>query len=110
MESDLRKEVEKYGTVVEVYVSWKRNIKDQRFGFVRFIKVGDTGIFERKLNKMWIGNFKIRVNIAKFHRDRPIIVNTTKKSDGEIFSFLMKVDEFRYKGVSFADVVKDQDP
>ncbi|GKD63243.1 nucleotide-binding alpha-beta plait domain-containing protein [Tanacetum coccineum] len=41
-----------YGKVVDVYVAFKRTKKNTRFGFVRFINIGDIGSFERKLK--WI--------------------------------------------------------
>nr|KAJ0210611.1 hypothetical protein LSAT_V11C400216830 [Lactuca sativa] len=59
---------QRYGTIVDLYLARKRNIKNKRFGFARFIRIENISDFERKLNGIWIGNYKLRVNLARFQR------------------------------------------
>nr|KAJ0206447.1 hypothetical protein LSAT_V11C500256130 [Lactuca sativa] len=70
-EKDLWKIFQAYGLVVDVYIAKKKNIKNKRFGFVRFIKVNDPTSFERKLNDIWIGQHKLRINLARFQHRKP---------------------------------------
>nr|GEV12432.1 hypothetical protein [Tanacetum cinerariifolium] len=46
----------RYGRVVDVYIAFKKTKKDTRFGFVRFINIGDINSFERRLKGILIGN------------------------------------------------------
>ncbi|CAI9263270.1 unnamed protein product [Lactuca saligna] len=59
---------QRYGTIVDLYLARKRNVKNKRFGFVRFIRIENISDFEGKLNGIWIGNYKLRVNLARFQR------------------------------------------
>nr|GEU64310.1 nucleotide-binding alpha-beta plait domain-containing protein [Tanacetum cinerariifolium] len=51
--------------VVDLYLAYTRTKLGTRFGFVRFINVGDTSEFEKKLRSINIGNTKLLINIAK---------------------------------------------
>lgn len=44
----------------------KRSNFGKRFGFVRFKECGNLKELERKLDSIWIGQFKLRVNVAKY--------------------------------------------
>ncbi|GKC50899.1 nucleotide-binding alpha-beta plait domain-containing protein [Tanacetum coccineum] len=55
-----------YGKVIDVYVAFKRTKRDTRFGFVRFINIGDILSFESKLEGIMIGAEKLIINRAKF--------------------------------------------
>jgi len=50
------------------FISSRLNVKRQRFGFVRFQEVVDVDVLERKLNVIWIGIWKLRVNKPKYRR------------------------------------------
>ncbi|PWA87787.1 hypothetical protein CTI12_AA066030 [Artemisia annua] len=56
----------RYGKVVDVYVAFKRTKRDTRFGFVRFINIGDISSFENRLKGIMIGAEKLIVNRGKF--------------------------------------------
>nr|GEW22293.1 RNA-directed DNA polymerase, eukaryota, nucleotide-binding alpha-beta plait domain protein [Tanacetum cinerariifolium] len=57
---------EKYGNVVDVYISFKRTKRDTGFGFVRFINTCDIEAFERRLKGTMIGDVRIVIDRAKF--------------------------------------------
>ncbi|PWA81814.1 nucleotide-binding alpha-beta plait domain-containing protein [Artemisia annua] len=62
----LWKMFDKYGKVVDVYIAFKRTKRGTRFGFVRFINIGDVGMFERRLKGIIIGNSNLVINKAKY--------------------------------------------
>ncbi|KAM0064932.1 putative RNA recognition motif domain, nucleotide-binding alpha-beta plait domain superfamily [Helianthus debilis subsp. tardiflorus] len=55
-----------YGEVVGVYVARKRDKVGNRFGFITFAGVKDKKALEVILKTAWMGNFKLRVNVARF--------------------------------------------
>ncbi|CAI9264957.1 unnamed protein product [Lactuca saligna] len=73
---------QRYGTIVDLYLARKRNIKNKRFGFVRFIRIENISEFERKLNGIWIGNYKLRVNLARFQRKSTANLRSTMPPNG----------------------------
>ncbi|GKU97412.1 hypothetical protein SLEP1_g10561 [Rubroshorea leprosula] len=56
------------GSVVDVFVSNKRDKWGKRFGFVRMVGVMNEYQMEKRLNEIWFGFYKLRVRIA----DRPL--------------------------------------
>ncbi|GKD40055.1 nucleotide-binding alpha-beta plait domain-containing protein [Tanacetum coccineum] len=56
----------RYGIVVDVYVAFKKTKLDSRFGFVRFINIGDLDSFENRLKGIMIGDTRSIINRAKF--------------------------------------------
>nr|GEX51732.1 nucleotide-binding alpha-beta plait domain-containing protein [Tanacetum cinerariifolium] len=56
------------GELVDVYVARKMNKAGLRFGFVRFLQVGNPKVLDKNLNQIRYGRFKLRANIAKFER------------------------------------------
>ncbi|GKC55650.1 nucleotide-binding alpha-beta plait domain-containing protein [Tanacetum coccineum] len=66
--SALWKMFSRYGSVVDVYVAFKKTKRDTRFGFVRFINIGDVVRFESRLKGILIGNEKLVINKAKFKK------------------------------------------
>ena len=65
-EEALWKLFQRWGRVLDIFISKKLNTRKQRFGFVRFQGVRDTHVLERKLDSIWIGTWKMRVNIPKY--------------------------------------------
>lgn len=57
------------GEVVDVYIPLKRNKSGRRFGFVRFMNNGDPEGLEKRLGNIWIGTYKLSVNISRFARN-----------------------------------------
>lgn len=45
----------------------KRNRMGWKYTFARFYECGSVSNLEKKLDNMWIGSFKVRANIVKFH-------------------------------------------
>ncbi|PWA77135.1 hypothetical protein CTI12_AA195300 [Artemisia annua] len=78
----------RFGTVVDVYLASKRTKLGTRFGFVRFINVGNTSYFEQKLGEICIGNTKILVKIAKYEKGGQTMYNMDKEEK--------KQDEWRW--------------
>jgi len=56
----------RWGRIKDIFISSRLNIKGQRFGFVRFFEVVDVDVLERRLNLIWIGTWKLRVNKPKY--------------------------------------------
>ncbi|GKC33644.1 putative RNA-directed DNA polymerase, eukaryota, reverse transcriptase zinc-binding domain protein [Tanacetum coccineum] len=69
----LWKMFDRYDKVVDIYIAFKRTIKATRFGFVRFINIGDIESFERRLKGIIIGNSKLVINRAKYVKAKPRI-------------------------------------
>ena len=68
MERDLWKVFQRWGRVLDVFVSRKLNARKQKFGFVRFQGVNDVFSLERKLDAIWISTWKLQVNLPKYQR------------------------------------------
>ncbi|GAU45310.1 hypothetical protein TSUD_300390 [Trifolium subterraneum] len=65
----LRKTFGSFGRIGDLFIPSKRTKFNQRFGFVRFRAVWDVDELLLKLQDIWLGTYKLRVNIAKFRRD-----------------------------------------
>nr|GEV57856.1 nucleotide-binding alpha-beta plait domain-containing protein [Tanacetum cinerariifolium] len=59
---------EEVGEVADVYAAKKMSKVGQKFGFARFYRVGNLQALENRLNRIRIGRFKLRANIARFER------------------------------------------
>nr|GEV46091.1 RNA-directed DNA polymerase, eukaryota, reverse transcriptase zinc-binding domain protein [Tanacetum cinerariifolium]GEX27421.1 RNA-directed DNA polymerase, eukaryota, reverse transcriptase zinc-binding domain protein [Tanacetum cinerariifolium] len=57
-----------YENVIDVFILNRRSKLGKRFGFVRFIKILDVVRLVNNLSTIWIGKFKLHVNIARFNR------------------------------------------
>lgn len=67
--SDLRKLFSRFGNVREVFVPKKRDKLGSRFGFVKFKDVSDEAQLGRRLEEVWWGDSKLKVNCARFGRE-----------------------------------------
>jgi hypothetical protein len=63
---DLLKLFAKHGRVGEVFIPQKLNTWGCRFGFVKFREVKNVGELERMLADIWLGSFKLRVDLSLF--------------------------------------------
>ncbi|MCI01992.1 endonuclease/exonuclease/phosphatase family protein, partial [Trifolium medium] len=62
---DLWPRFARYGRVGEVFIPAKEG---NRFGFVKFRDVRDAKVLLRDLSNIWVGSFKLRINLSKFSR------------------------------------------
>jgi len=58
-----------FSKVREVYVPLKSDRSGRRFGFVKFQEVSDVEELEWRLGEVWLGDTRLKVNIAKFGRE-----------------------------------------
>ncbi|MCI32872.1 RNA-binding protein 25-like, partial [Trifolium medium] len=58
-----------FGNVSDVFIPAKRNKLGNRFGFVRFKFVQDVAALLSKLQKFWLGESKLLINVSRFGRD-----------------------------------------
>ncbi|MCH92888.1 endonuclease/exonuclease/phosphatase family protein, partial [Trifolium medium] len=70
----LRKVFGSFGRVGDIFIPAKKNKFGQRFGFVRFKVVSDVDVLLDKLQDIWLGKFKLRVNVSRFGRDSRVAV------------------------------------
>lgn len=56
----------KWGTAIDIYIPNRKDRTARKFGFVKFL---NPKALEVKLDNIWIGTYKLRVNAMKFVRD-----------------------------------------
>ncbi|XP_058726324.1 uncharacterized protein LOC131597658 [Vicia villosa] len=78
---DLYHVFESYGDVDEVIIPSKRNIRGNRYGFVRFFDVEDDKRLATKLDKIFLEDRKIYVNIPRFSRRMHVDSEKPKRGD-----------------------------
>ncbi|GJV55471.1 RNA-directed DNA polymerase, eukaryota [Tanacetum coccineum] len=65
---DLWKVFNDYGTVVDVFIQFKKSKAGKRFVFVRFIKVINLERLVENLCIIWIGKYHLHANVVRFQR------------------------------------------
>nr|GEV40261.1 RNA-directed DNA polymerase, eukaryota [Tanacetum cinerariifolium] len=65
---DLWSSCSAYGTVVDVFIPFKKSKAGKRFAFVRFIKVVDLARLVKNLCTIWIGRHHLYANQVRFER------------------------------------------
>jgi hypothetical protein len=58
----------KHGRIGEVYIPNKRDKRGKRFGFVRFKEVKNIESLSSRLDDIWVGMYKLRINLSRFAR------------------------------------------
>ncbi|MFS7930195.1 putative nucleotide-binding alpha-beta plait domain superfamily, RNA-binding domain superfamily [Helianthus anomalus] len=58
-----------FGEVVGVYIARKRDRRGYCFGFASFKGVGDPVDMEMNLKNIWMGNYKLHINMARFAKE-----------------------------------------
>ena len=58
---------------MDVFISRKLNSRNRMFGFVRFQGVEDVYPLEKKLDAIWIGTWKLQVNLPKYNRSKRVV-------------------------------------
>ncbi|PWA63547.1 hypothetical protein CTI12_AA354350 [Artemisia annua] len=61
-------ECQKWGTVVDVFISSKTSMVGSRFGFVRFIRVRDVVNLISNLRSVWMGSFHLYADVVRNER------------------------------------------
>ena len=65
---DLWSSCSAYGTVVDVFIPFKKSKAGKRFAFVRFIKVFNLNRLVENLCTIWIGRYHLYANKVRFER------------------------------------------
>ncbi|KAJ0694769.1 putative RNA recognition motif domain, nucleotide-binding alpha-beta plait domain superfamily [Helianthus annuus] len=64
--NDLAGEVRKYGMIFDIYIAWKRDKEGKRFGFLSLLDVKDRVDMVKKLSQIKMGEYRLKVNVARF--------------------------------------------
>ncbi|GKB76342.1 RNA-directed DNA polymerase, eukaryota, nucleotide-binding alpha-beta plait domain protein, partial [Tanacetum coccineum] len=78
---DLWKVCNDYGTVVDVFIPFKKSKAGKRFAFVRFIKVINLDRLVENLRTIWIGRYHLHANAARFQRLNKPITSIPRESN-----------------------------
>ncbi|GJZ35703.1 RNA-directed DNA polymerase, eukaryota [Tanacetum coccineum] len=100
---DLWKVCSDYGTVVDVFIPFKKSKAGKKFAFVRFIKVIDLERLVENLNTVWIGRFHLYANRVRFERPAKPVVEWSHKPCPNLHSAKSAVSSS-----SFASVLKER--
>ncbi|GJW28176.1 RNA-directed DNA polymerase, eukaryota [Tanacetum coccineum] len=83
-----------YGTVVDVFIPFKRSKAGKKFAFVRFIKVTNLDRLVENLCTIWIGRFHLYANQVRFERPQkpnfPTHKETTSVAHKNSFASVLK--------------------
>ncbi|GJX67466.1 RNA-directed DNA polymerase, eukaryota [Tanacetum coccineum] len=99
---DLWKACSTYGTVVDVFIPFKKSKAGKKFDFVRFIKVTNLVRLVENLNTVWIGRYHLFANRVRFERPvKPIFEQPQKPS------FKPYIAKSAAPSNSFASILKE---
>ncbi|GKB72964.1 nucleotide-binding alpha-beta plait domain-containing protein [Tanacetum coccineum] len=65
---DLWRACDDYEKVIDVFIPNKRSKYGNRYGFVRFIKIGDIDRLVKNLCTIWFGRMRLHANVVRFQR------------------------------------------
>ncbi|GJY43073.1 nucleotide-binding alpha-beta plait domain-containing protein [Tanacetum coccineum] len=89
---ELFQSCKQYGHVVDSFIPQKRTKEGKRFGFVRFINVFNVDRLVNNLCTIWVGQFKLHANKARFQRatlnkgqgaDHKKVANSSRPNSGD---------------------------
>lgn len=100
--SEMWKVIYKWGKVWDIYIPKKRDKLGKKYGFVKFKDVNNVKVLEKQLDSIWIGSYRLIVNLAKFDR-RQEKVSPTVPRLGPHFS--LQGGNCVRNGSSYANVV-----
>ncbi|GKA24939.1 RNA-directed DNA polymerase, eukaryota, nucleotide-binding alpha-beta plait domain protein [Tanacetum coccineum] len=107
---DLWKVCSAYGTVVDVFIPFKKSKAGKRFAFVHFIKVFNLDRLVENLCTIWIGRFHLFANHVRFDRPQkpnhspPKVPTTAHKNS---FAAVLKDSNVKEASVEPAIVLDD---
>ncbi|GKV48311.1 hypothetical protein SLEP1_g55135 [Rubroshorea leprosula] len=101
----------RFGRVLGMYCPSRRDKQGRRFGFVRFLDAKNARELENQMNDLWVGNFKLQVNQARFEREKyETRDQKVQRTNGGEKDGVNRRVEWRgiqtEKLVSYADIVK----
>ncbi|KAJ0743128.1 putative RNA recognition motif domain, nucleotide-binding alpha-beta plait domain superfamily [Helianthus annuus] len=64
--ADLAKDIRNFGNIYDIYIASKRDKEGNRFGFVSLLDVKDRKEMERILSAIRLGDYRLKVNVARF--------------------------------------------
>ncbi|KAM0016712.1 putative RNA recognition motif domain, nucleotide-binding alpha-beta plait domain superfamily [Helianthus debilis subsp. tardiflorus] len=78
--NDLAGEVRKYGMIFDIYIARKRDKEGKRFGFLSLLDVKDRVDMVKKLSQIKMGEYRLKVNVARFVLEEGEINDTRPKT------------------------------
>ncbi|GKA42666.1 nucleotide-binding alpha-beta plait domain-containing protein [Tanacetum coccineum] len=84
--SDLWKECQEYGRVIDAFIPNRRSKAGNKFGFVCFIHIKDVDHLVRNLCTIWVGHLRLHATVARFQRI-PLNKNQNVKVYNEVPKF-----------------------
>ncbi|GAU43006.1 hypothetical protein TSUD_187270 [Trifolium subterraneum] len=78
--SDLWSRFARFARVGEVYIPNKVDKQGHRFGFVKFRDVRDAKELLRRISDIWVGSFRLRVNLSKLRKNPPAVAKDVLKA------------------------------
>ncbi|GJT82210.1 nucleotide-binding alpha-beta plait domain-containing protein [Tanacetum coccineum] len=86
----------RYGSVVDVYIAFKRTKKGMRFNFMRFKNIIDIMALERRLKGILISDFKLIINHAKVIKLGGVkaVVGPSSKSQPSVLNVPVEEDSY----------------
>ncbi|KAJ0565796.1 putative RNA recognition motif domain, nucleotide-binding alpha-beta plait domain superfamily [Helianthus annuus] len=66
---DVEEALGTFGSIQGVYIAKKRDKNGYRFGFASFLGVKDATELEKQMRNVWIGSYRLFINVARFARD-----------------------------------------
>ncbi|GAU19605.1 hypothetical protein TSUD_383000 [Trifolium subterraneum] len=89
--------------VGEVYIPNKVHKQGRRFGFVKFRDVRDATELLRRISDIWVGSFKLRVNLSKLGKNsQPPLGKVVTREEGRVESSQV------HKGKSFKNILTEE--
>ncbi|KAJ0482641.1 putative RNA recognition motif domain, nucleotide-binding alpha-beta plait domain superfamily [Helianthus annuus] len=88
---DIAEVLRNFGEIEGIYIARKRDKRGFRFGFASFKGVKDERELEERMSNVWMGSYKLFINVAKFskenedRRDGKTKVQKSKAMEDRIF-------------------------
>ncbi|GJY86913.1 RNA-directed DNA polymerase, eukaryota [Tanacetum coccineum] len=97
-----------YGSVVDVYIPFKKSKAGKRFAFIRFIKVNNFERLIQNLCTIWIGSFRLHANLVRFQKEHVHRVSPLNKetNSGTFKKNISKSSCMGNSRGSFASILK----
>ncbi|KAK2368883.1 zinc finger CCCH domain-containing protein [Trifolium repens] len=74
----------KYGRVGEVYIPSKLDKRGNKVGFVKFKEVKSIEALSSRLQDVWIGTYKLHINLSKFRRNQSKTPKARRNHNGAL--------------------------